>query len=393
MGIPPSSLYLLLPVTWIRVLLFFMIIGVGMNLEPTFAMSSEEASVRVRIASSKDRFQILAVGFKTLSINEKNLSAGRSENKKSLVLSPIEFQRGNLKWQGKNYLLRPGDRVKIQASLLQMGGSWLGSELEIHLKKEGLNLVKKVGLEDYLLGVLSKEVPLSWPQETLKAQAVASLSYVLARQSEQKKNIFDVEASVLDQHYDSEIFKKKNERVSKVRALVREVLSYRLKDERGQILKAYFHADCGGATVSAHKVWGGPSTPEVQDPFCQSRKSRKWVYEVETNKPLEILKSETLAANGGSGFAPEGRISKLSYEGKTLSLNEFRQLLGFDRVRSGVFEIEPLSKKRFRLKGIGHGHGVGLCQQGSFIMGQIGKTFKEILKFYYPQSSLVKAAL
>ena len=67
--------------------------------------------------------------------------------------------------------------------------------------------------------------------------------------------------------------------------------------------------------------------------------------------------------------------------------NEFRQLLGWDKVRSTLFRLKRL-KAGYEVRGRGFGHGVGLCQWGAQGMDRKGIDYKEILEHYYPGASL-----
>ena len=67
-------------------------------------------------------------------------------------------------------------------------------------KDNGLyDVITLVSVDDYLAGVLSKEMPLSWPEESLKAQAVVARSFLLARMNERAQKSFHVESDQMDQ--------------------------------------------------------------------------------------------------------------------------------------------------------------------------------------------------
>ena len=68
---------------------------------------------------------------------------------------------------------------------------------------------------------------------------------------------------------------------------------------------------------------------------------------------------------------------------------EIRRWLSESHLYSSAFEVEKKSDG-FVLHGKGWGHGVGLCQIGAAVMGELGKSCEEILKFYYPGTELVK---
>ena len=73
---------------------------------------------------------------------------------------------------------------------------------------------------------------------------------------------------------------------------------------------------------------------------------------------------------------------------RMLNGNDFRGLIGFQDLKSNLFKVQE-NDKDFSFVGRGFGHGVGLCQWGSRMLGLQGKKFSEILAHYYPQARLV----
>lgn len=61
--------------------------------------------------------------------------------------------------------------------------------------------------------------------------------------------------------------------------------------------------------------------------------------------------------------------------------------LGWDKLRSDLYQEEDLGD-RLVFRGRGQGHGVGLCQAGAEIMGEQGRSYREILAFYYPGTAV-----
>lgn len=89
---------------------------------------------------------------------------------------------------------------------------------------------------------------------------------------------------------------------------------------------------------------------------------------------------------------PSGRIYELEIEGtkSTVTIGkelEIRRTLSESHLFSSAFVIEK-TQEGFTLKGAGWGHGVGLCQIGAAVMAAKGYTYREILKHYYPHTTL-----
>lgn len=77
--------------------------------------------------------------------------------------------------------------------------------------------------------------------------------------------------------------------------------------------------------------------------------------------------------------------------GRPVTATDFRlaigRTLGWDKVRSDLYEAQDLGDT-VSFRGRGQGHGVGLCQTGADVMGQAGHSYREILAYYYPGSSI-----
>src|SRR2546430_9708723 len=94
------------------------------------------------------------------------------------------------------------ERLWVRGGLLRVGLEPAPYDLEI-LKNavNGLDVIARLDLEVYLQGVLPGEMPVSWPLEALKAQAVSARSYVLRQAWERRNRDYDVESTVFDQMY------------------------------------------------------------------------------------------------------------------------------------------------------------------------------------------------
>jgi stage II sporulation protein D len=91
---------------------------------------------------------------------------------------------------------------------------------------------------------------------------------------------------------------------------------------------------------------------------------------------------------------PSGRVAQLRLTGSggfALQAATLRRAightLGWDLVRSDLYEVRDAGE-RFAFHGYGSGHGVGLCQAGAAAMGNAQKSYKEILSYYYPGTSV-----
>lgn len=96
---------------------------------------------------------------------------------------------------------------------------------------------------------------------------------------------------------------------------------------------------------------------------------------------------------------PSGRIDRLRIEGTKLTRIigkelEIRRTLSPSHLYSSAFVVESGEKdesgvaRRWRLRGAGWGHGVGLCQIGAAVMATRGYDYRTILSHYFPGSEL-----
>ncbi|MFD2702965.1 SpoIID/LytB domain-containing protein [Paenibacillus shunpengii] len=122
-------------------------------------------------------------------------------------------------------------------------------DFEISTYNGQLALVNELPLEQYLYSVVGTEVYTSWPEETLKAQAVAARSYALYQGN--RFTIANVVDTTLSQAYNG--IGAEHERVTQaVNATAGEVLK-----SGGKIIEAIFSSNAGGTTADPSEVWNG----------------------------------------------------------------------------------------------------------------------------------------
>jgi stage II sporulation protein D len=171
----------------------------------------------------------------------------------------------------------------------------------------------------------------------------------------------------------------------------------------GQPAATYYHRNCGGMTEASDRVWGRlnvPYLPGQVDSYCVRRGREEWHSEISKEDLQRALAAAGVNVPGRSyslavvGRTPSGRVERLRLRGTVSVLIAARTLrfavgrvLGWDRIRSDLYDLSDRGD-RFVLHGHGAGHGVGLCQAGAARMGEEGKTYREILEFYYPGTTL-----
>ena len=351
--------------------------------------------------------------------NSATLSAGN-------VVGSDEFSSpiGYLSVQGKNY------RGSIR--FIPMGNS--------------LATVNIVDVEDYVKGIIPKEIGASTTMEALKVQAVISRSFAYANWNKFEKQGYNLDDTSASQAYAGMSVETKNTNLA-------------VDETRGQVLyygnevaNTIFHATSGGTTESIEDVWGGNGVPYLKSmaaPHSVKTHNSQWKATYKKSE-LNRIFSEVgdVRAIRVIDRSSSGRIKRLAVEGsrgiKEMTGNQFRMRMGSVRFKSTDFQtsaletpmqettgtaitangMTPITQQHaitseglvavagqnvLTVNGIqsvdtqkqpgdslmdisgdttfygrGYGHGVGLSQYGAINMAKKGMGYREILAYYYP---------
>ncbi len=282
------------------------------------------------------------------------------------------------------------------AAVMSLDGWSSRGRYRVFLDRTGLRVVNCLPLESYLYGIVAREMPHTWSEQALRAQAVASRTYALYLRARNRHMPFDVDASIVSQVYGGcEAETPATTRA--VDATRGQVLTF-----GGRIAAAYFHADSGGHTEDPRYVWeiDAPYLKGVPDRFSDRHPKRRWQCRL-TYAELARILGEAGVARGAvhsiriAAISPTGRVRELQVESdaglRRLSGNHFRINVGGTRVRSTFFTLTPL-KDAVLISGKGYGHGVGMSQWGACRMAELGYGYAQILAYYYPGTCLADAA-
>lgn len=344
----------------------------------------DETWIRIRLLEKVERISILGQHIEVVNKVEsyRNVAIAPLSPKKITV----ELKR---KWNKSLLFLQKDDGTPfvksnslfIKGEGMRIGALAINNFIQIYKRDASFDVIAYVRLRDYLKGVVSSEMPTHWPIETLKAQIVAARSYALFMAEKRKKQVFDVESSIKDQ-----VYRYTND--PRLEPLLRDTVDLVLFDENRNLLKAYYHSECGGQTSSAKKVFGDSQLDvEVRDPYCQGRTWRLELAKNEIEKYFGPFKQLV------SAFNPLKRayvieVQRTDESTESLDAQKLRMQLGSTRMKSTWFESR-IHGDKIEFVGKGYGHGVGLCQWGSRQMGIMKKSFREILSFYYPKTKIV----
>ena len=116
---------------------------------------------------------------------------------------------------------------------------------DVQVERSATGSVQTIALEDYVKGVLPKEIGTSFPVEAMKAQAVAARTYVASWVASGKGPICDTTQC---QVYGDDRYDVTNQAVDATAGVIGIY--------GGEIIQAVFAASCGGHTENVEDVWG-----------------------------------------------------------------------------------------------------------------------------------------
>lgn len=284
----------------------------------------------------------------------------------------------------------PIDRAITTASARDKGRA-------VRLKMDGGQVVE-LTMAEYLWGVVAAEMPASFEEEALKAQACAARTYTVTRQNHPSDKHPDADIcgdSTCCQAYiersDAEARWGLNaqEYAEKIERAVAETDGLGILYD-GQPIQALFFSSAAGKTVDAVEVWGNSVDylKSVDSPEGDEVPN----YHTQAVFSAEEVKSLTLAAYPGADLSGDptgwfgqasrndgGGVISIPLGGVTLTGSQVRSLFS---LRSATFTVS-YADGNFTFDVTGYGHGVGMSQYGANAMAKEGSTFREVLTWYY----------
>jgi stage II sporulation protein D len=255
-------------------------------------------------------------------------------------------------------------------------------------------VLNRVALEDYVASTVGGEMSSSWPTEALRAQAVATRTYVLHEAAKRKSRSWDVRATAV-----SQVYRGIEAETPQTRAAARSTVGEILVHD-GQPILAVFHSTAGGRTATAAEVWGRDlpylRVVEVEDE--DDAPHTYWRVEFEREALRGLVESAGLSSGVLEGLSvvgrtASGRVERLRVRGAAEDVEvegaRLRSLLGGIGLRSTLFEIRQ-TERGFAFVGSGHGHGVGMSQWGARAMARRGASYQRILARFYSGARLDK---
>ncbi len=256
-------------------------------------------------------------------------------------------------------------------------------------------------MHDYLVGVVAAEMPASFHTEALKAQTVAARTYAEYKMRRRADGYADPRHPNADTCGDSthcKAYLSPEEATARwgsrdpldliascVEATDSEVITY--DDEP---IVAVFFAISSGKTERAADVWGNdvPYLQSVESPGETQAYKYYGHVELSVSDFLSRLKTEFPDAELGTNpvrfftnikRSSAGGVLSLQVGNVTLSGSKMRTLMGLQSTNFTVAATED----KITFDTLGYGHGVGMSQYGAEAMAREGKSYREILTWYY----------
>ncbi|MEG1835301.1 MAG: stage II sporulation protein D [Oscillospiraceae bacterium] len=251
---------------------------------------------------------------------------------------------------------------------------------------------------DYLIGCVASEMPATYHEEALKAQAVAAYTNMKRMKKSPDKSLGGADISNSpDKHQgylsNDELKLKWGDKYdiyhSKIEKAVTEVIGKIIKYENEPIIASYF-ALCSGKTENSETIWKGAvpylkSVTSIGDKLSPSfsntvsltteqfsEMAKKNAEIVLPENPEEWVSKDIL-------YSDAGTVTKITIGGKELSGMDARALFS---LKSPAFTL-VYKDGNFIFTTLGYGHFVGMSQYGADYMARQGSTYKEILEHYY----------
>jgi stage II sporulation protein D len=269
----------------------------------------------------------------------------------------------------------------VESPPIRAGSFEVRGDVVVRVTRGGkLQLINVIPLEEYLVAVLGSEMPSWFPDDALRAQAIAARTYALQRKLETYGQPFHMGSGVLDQVYGG--LKREDPRAkAAVLATRGEVLTYQLLP-----VEAYFHSSCGGRTASGTEALGR-DLPYLKPVDCPcGRKGRPWqvVLGLSDLKAAGLSDPSTVRV---AARTPTGRVQRLASRSGMLDGVSFRRRIGYEKVKSLAFNVEQ-NRGEVKITGRGFGHGAGMCQWGAEGLAEEGWAYRRILEHYYPGAEI-----
>lgn len=282
--------------------------------------------------------------------------------------------------------------VPYIVTLLFQGNETSQAESSIEKLQEenaaGQTKENKVDVEEYVKGVVARQIPLESEMEALKAQMVIARTMIVKAQEEGKELPKSMDTEEMLQLWGQKGFEEKYNNLEEAEAATKgQILMWQEKPAETD-----YHAVSAGKTRNGQEALGREDVSYLQAVDSQkdilSPDYLKVIFMEKTKLAEKLQKADsTLAVNPDeipgniqiTGRDEGGYVTQVQIGETVLSGENFRNYLELNSACFYIKEVE--GQVRILTKGLGHG--LGLSQYGANEMAKEGKDYKEILNYYY----------
>lgn len=252
----------------------------------------------------------------------------------------------------------------------------------VKVKKDN-NEFQNINMNEYLIGVLACEMPASFEEEALKAQAIASRTFTYYLKSIGKDITTDISTQCM--YNNSQMKEIWNEDYEKYYLKIKNAVEKTdnlLITYNGKIISSYYFAMSNGYTENSQTVFKQELFESVK-----SDEGRDTKYKITLT--LDEFKNKLNVGTVNIGEIKRNNTNHVDYimiNNNKYSGIDFRKKLN---LRSTDFNIE-INNNNVVIETNGYGHGVGMSQYGANAMAKKGYNYKEILEYYYQNIDILK---
>ena len=265
-------------------------------------------------------------------------------------------------------------------------------EIDVTIKDADSSEETTLNLEEYIVGVVAGEMPASFAEEALKAQAIAARSYALSKINSATTS-YDLVTDITNQVYitpeqmqekwggDYEYY------YNRVKKAVEDTKNLVMEYE-GEIISAYYFAMSNGYTEDVSLVFGENRDYLVSVDSTWDEDVKNFTTATTFSKQEFCTKLNIDCTNiviGDIVRSETNRVNTITINDQEFKGTTFRTLLG---LRSTDFTIDISDDVKITTKG--YGHGVGMSQYGANAMAKNGSNYEEILHHYYKDIDIVE---
>ncbi|NLJ79864.1 MAG: SpoIID/LytB domain-containing protein [Firmicutes bacterium] len=271
--------------------------------------------------------------------------------------------------------------------------------------------INEVDLEEYLYQVVPSEMPITWPKEALKAQAVASRTYAVAQAIYSREGHLGFHVS---DSTNSQVYNNQAEAAAATEA-IKATAGEILVSETGTIASTYFYSTSPGGPLTSRAEWEQMESLALEgnSPWFRWKctfSKKELEASLKNHLPGSLGKIRDLKIGSRD---QEGRVASLEIEGSTgrtsiqgeLQIRSALRPSGLKRTGDVLSSFPLLPSAFFTLEcqrdedgslesviifGGGSGHGLGMSQWGAKGLAEAGSDYLSILKRYYPKSHLIE---